>query len=353
VNLLERKIAGCIGGALIGDSMGSSVEFLHYKAILKRYGQVKNLELSGGGLTDDSQLRLSIYSAIIEKGGRISAVDAARKWLSDVVPNTRYWITELFTAAQLHMGVSPRTTGLHNIPANDGAMAIDPVGAVNCCSPRDAAMDARDVAGVCQNGVELDAAMAVAAAVAASFERDANVDDIIDSTLEWCGPALTSKIEESIKIASGSSDLLRVYKKLYDEIAVNDGSDNIVRLWRKGDRKLEGLSKADVSLGISSTEALPVVFGLIHMFKGEPMETITACVNYGRDSDTIAGIAGSIVGAFRGVANLNESLLKKVETTNSLSVQDLAKKVAKCALAASEERVRSNQMMQRLISESE
>jgi ADP-ribosylglycohydrolase len=350
VNLLESKVAGAIGGALIGDSMGSSVEFLHYKAVLRRYGQVRNLESSGGQLTDDSYLRLSIYSAIIEKHGRINAVDASRKWLTDVAPNKKFWVTELFTSAQLHMGVSPRTTGLHNIPANDAAMAIDPVGVVNCCNPVNAAMDARDVAGICQNGVELDAAMAVAASVASSFEEDVVVDDIIDSALKWCGSALSSKIAAALKITGASTNPVNAYKRLYEEIAVNDGSDTIVKLWRKGDQKIKGLRKNEVSLGISSTEALPVALGFIYMFKGQPIETITACVNYGRDSDTIAGIAGSIAGAYKGVSHLDSTLLRKVENANSLSIQSLARKVAKCAVAVAEEQAQRSQLVQRLMS---
>lgn len=315
-----------MAGAAIGDSMGSAVEFLHYKAIRKYFGNITDLSLSKGKFTDDTALRYLLYLTIIEKGRRINAWDLASKWITDVIPEKTYWITELFISAELLMGRSPRETGFHNIDANDAAMMVDPVGVVNCCNPRNAALDARDIGSICQKGAELEAAMAIAAAVAKAFEPEVSIEEIIEAAETYSSPLVKARIEKALEASCSSSD---IYEALYESVAIDDGSDKIVRIWRKKDPRLAKYNSEDISLGVSALEVVPVALAFFYISKGEPLQTIRLSVNYGRDSDTIAGIGGAIAGAFSGARNIDPRFIEQINLANEVSLESLAMQMIK------------------------
>ena len=52
-------------------------------------------------------------------------------------------------------------------------------------------------------------------------------------------------------------------------------------------------------------------------------------VNYGRDNDTVASFVGSLVGAFRGIDDLNPEWIYLVKTQNpSVDIEGLAEKLS-------------------------
>ncbi len=320
---IRDKILGCIACAAIGDAMGTPAEFLHHRAVKKYFGEIRDLGL-GARFSDDTLLRILTYRTIIEKGGRIDAWDMASRWKAGVLPNDDYWVTELFISAELNMGVSPRESGFHNINADDAAMAIDPIGVVNCCNPRNAAVDARDIAAVSQKGKEVDAAIAVAAAVAQAFDPDATTDGVVEAARSFSGRDIARRIERALAVASSTASLARTYDKLYDEVGIQDGSDMIVKTWRANDPKLKRYSSDEISLGVSAAEVVPVALAFFQVSKGDPFQTIRKCVGYGRDSDTLAGIAGAVAGAFSGAGSLNPKLIRQVESENHISLGQLA-----------------------------
>lgn len=55
-----------------------------------------------------------------------------------------------------------------------------------------------------------------------------------------------------------------------------------------------------VGAGLHVSEAVPCVFGLVMSTNGHPLETIFSAVNIGNDTDTVAAMAGYIVGALNG-----------------------------------------------------
>jgi ADP-ribosylglycohydrolase len=325
--LLFQKVLACMVGAALGDSMGSTVECLHHLTINKHFGEIKDLGLSNGRISDDTLMRLATYDAIVERGGRINAFDLASKWMKEVTPREEYWITELFVSAQLHMGVSPRETGFHNIRADDAAMAIDPIGVINSCNPRNAAADARDIAGLSQRGVEVDSAMAVAASVASAFIPNSKIDEIVESAKNFSSPRVSRKVEKALSIVTSRSSLQRIYSKLYDEIAIEDGSDKIIKYWRRNDPSISRFIPEGVSMGISGEEVVPVAISFFHAAHGDPLKTVRMCVGYGRDCDTIAGIGGALAGAFSGVGSIDDDILRTINRANKISLHRLAEKL--------------------------
>jgi ADP-ribosylglycohydrolase len=346
---LYDKILGSLAGAAIGDSMGSTVEFLHHKAINKYYGKIEDLELSLGKFTDDTSLRLLVYSAIINKGGRITAYDLASYWVTNVIPGSRYWITELFISAELYMGKSPREAGFHNLHANDAAMLMDPIGVVNCSNPRNAAVDAYDVGSICQSGAELEASMAVAAAVAEAFKVNTSPQNIVEVACRYSSPIIESKVKKAIEIVKLCKGLSEIYDRLYKEIALEDGSDRIVKNWRYEDIKRRGFEVEDISLGVSALEAVPVALAFFYFSNGDPLKTIVSCVNYGRDSDTIAGIGGAIAGAFMGASSINFKFIEQVNYANNVSLQSFAERMIEPIVNTLKEQRESIQFAEELL----
>ncbi|MEM3507355.1 MAG: ADP-ribosylglycohydrolase family protein [Candidatus Bathyarchaeia archaeon] len=346
---LYDKILGSIAGAAIGDSMGSTVEFLHHKAISKYYGKIEDLTFSSGKFTDDTSLRLLVYSAIINKGGRITAYDLASYWIKNVIPNSKYWITELFISAELYMGKSPREAGFYNLHANDAAMLMDPIGVVNCSNPRNSAVDAYDVGSVCQSGAELEASMAVAAAVAEAFKVNTSPKNVVEMACCYSSPIIESRVKKAIKIVESCKSLSEIYDRLYEEIALEDGSDRIVKNWRYEDIKKRSLKIEDISLGVSALEAVPVALAFFYLFNGDPLKTIIACVNYGRDSDTIAGIGGAIAGAFMGANSIDYKFIEQVNRANNISLQSFAERMIEPVINTLKEQKESIQFAEKLL----
>ncbi|MCS4539599.1 MAG: ADP-ribosylglycohydrolase family protein [Thaumarchaeota archaeon] len=324
---LYQKVLGCMTGAAMGDSMGSTVECLHHLAIKKHFGEIDDLRLSKGRISDDTLIRLATYGTIAEKRGRISALDLAERWMREVTPREEFWITELFVSAQLHMGLSPRETGLHNIRADDAAMAIDPIGVINCCNPRNAAADARDIAGISQKGIEVDSAMAVAAAVATAFVPNVKIEEVIESARKFSSPPVSSKIDKALTIVGAQSSVRRIYSRLYDEVAIQDGSEDIVKRWRKSDPRIMKFQPNGISLGISGAEVVPAAISFFYFARGEARKTIRMCVGYGRDSDTIAGISGALAGAYTGTSSFRKDTVAIINRRNKISLERLAEKM--------------------------
>jgi ADP-ribosylglycohydrolase len=345
---IRDKILGCISGAAIGDAMGTPAEFLHHRAVKKYFGEIKDMRF-GARFSDDTLLRMLTYRTIIEKGGRIDAWDMASSWKARVLPNDDYWVTELFISAELNMGVSPRDSGFHNIEADDAAMAIDPIGVVNCCSPRNAAVDARDIAAVSQKGKEVEAAIAVAAAVAQAFDADVTTDGVVEAARSFSGQVMARRIERALAVVGSTSSLAKTYDKLYEEVGIQDGSEMIVKTWRANDPKLKRYSSDEISLGVSAAEVVPVALAFFHMSNGDPFKTLKKCVGYGRDSDTLAGIAGAVAGAFKGAGSINSELIRQVESENQVSFGDLASAMIRPLRNASEESSESVNKVKKLL----
>lgn len=70
---MRNKIKGAIYGFAIGDAMGATTEFMTKEQIAKTYGKVTNiigggwLGLQPGEITDDTQMTMSIMSALMRR----------------------------------------------------------------------------------------------------------------------------------------------------------------------------------------------------------------------------------------------------------------------------------------------
>ena len=132
---LRDKFFGCICGCHIGSAMGAAVEGMTWPEIDEKYGFVEGFlpyEHYGNGwkrepgTTEDGVERQKLMiTAIMEKGGRVTAEDVRAAWVKYANPNAGGWVSEPFEGTLLNMA----KTG---IPATDLGRYCDYAGYYRC-----------------------------------------------------------------------------------------------------------------------------------------------------------------------------------------------------------------------------
>jgi len=317
-SVIYKKIAGSIYGGAIGDAMGGPVE-MRPKEYVDRWfgGRIEKIESyrtedgkeipgSRGRYTDDTTLRLILCRAIIDKQGRVDAQDLARAWLKWFEPD-RLWVTEHIAYSKMKVyspfwsnlpspgifadpNYSARDTGKGNIPACDAAMMVPPIGLIDACDPFQAALDGYEVSLTCQSGYSASASCAVAAAVAEAMKENATVKGVVDAAVEHTDCATAYCIRRAVALAEQCDDTAEFTRLFYERNYL--------------------YSPVDV------LEVVPAAIGLFVAAKGDFRETILGGVNFGRDCDTIPGIAGSIAGALQGIDAIPDDWVRAVRDAN-------------------------------------
>ena len=118
-----------------------------------------------------------------------------------------YWFSEKIASYKMQYKarfgrVTARELGVGNIPACDADMMISPVGLINACNPRQAALDAFEVASVLQSGCSATSACAIAAAVARAMEPDAGGDDVIRAAVGHTDADTAAAISRAVSLAA-------------------------------------------------------------------------------------------------------------------------------------------------------
>jgi ADP-ribosylglycohydrolase len=236
-------------------------------------------------------------SAILKKGGRITVWDLAATWAEEIDPSKFGYLLGPQDQAiyySIKAGVPPWEVGRYaSWPTLIGtSKMIQPIGMVNACNPRQAALDAWDVArlkdvrGVPGN-YALEVAPAIAAAVAEALKPETSVDRIIDVALGELTEVPREEVEQGLEWAHKASDWKEL-RPLYEERYRGHRISNAVEILSGG-------------------------LACFYMAKGQPKEAILYAVNLGRDTDCKAYVAGGIAGALRGIAAVPADWVKVIE----------------------------------------
>jgi len=305
MTLYSEKAQGSLLAAALGDGLGAFSECLHYRAVDKKLRSLPPKGYRGPvEYTDDTSLRLMIYDTIVE-AKKIDAHELAKRWKQRVVDGRVFWTSELYVSAMISMGRDPHQIGGTNIPADNAAMVADTFGVLYPCLEELAALRAYETLSLCQSGTGLEGAMSVAASVSAAMSPEPNLDLVLDASQRHVGPEMKKRIERAVEIVERRSD---PRQQLYREVVVEDGTSDLV--WSdlqstrpsEMNQRLTGLRlrREDVSIGISPLEVVPIAVAYAVGSKRGILDTLKCAASFGRDSDTIAGITGSILGAFHG-----------------------------------------------------
>ncbi len=345
-SLLESKILGCLYGGAAGDAIGAPAEGRDTAEIEARYGQILGLVepwdgpgplgKGDGRYTDDTHMIRILSQIYLDVGGHLDIFEFAKRIVPPIAFEKRYvaeygkdmlLLDRLFYPERwLYMRLclancDPRIGGIGNMVNCGAAMYASPVGIINAADPERAYREAIEIFTAHQTSYGLEAAGVMAAAVAAAFIPGITVDEILESALhvarEGTRLALDAVLETAARYSVWEDAMvpLRDAMRPYDGAAENmhdrgNGSDD----WNPSRLK--------------SIEEVPIALAMLKVTNGDLQKAIFGGTNYGRDCDSIAGMAGSIAGAMHGFEAVPTEWVEAIDRENHIDMRPMARDLA-------------------------
>ncbi|MGW4595595.1 ADP-ribosylglycohydrolase family protein [Streptomyces sp. NPDC004457] len=321
-NGLADRVTAALVGAAVGDALGGPVEGYSPDQITERHGgRVRGIvgpwhgdawrtarpiapyHKGDGHVTDDTLMTHALIRVYDRVRDHLDAYAIAEhlvpdlmttpRWIpeleAEALPLHRLFLAEKWLVARLAYGhADPREAGTGNIVNCGAAMYMAPVGLVNAASPAAAYAEALDVAGAHQSSYGREAAGVFAAAVAAATAPGATPGSVVDACLSLAKDGTRTAIEKVCEVAAGHRDFesalgpLRAAVEPYDTVGPDYRAPSLAA--RRPSR-------------LHSIEELPVALGMLVVSGGDYRQAVLGSVNYGRDCDSIATMAGALAGA--------------------------------------------------------
>ncbi|TDC74951.1 ADP-ribosylglycohydrolase family protein [Streptomyces hainanensis] len=353
---LESRTTGALVGAAVGDALGGPVEGWTPEAIVERHGgRVRGIvepfhrdawrtarpiapyHKGDGHVTDDTLMThalVRVYEKVRDHLDAYAVADhlvpdliTTPRWVpeldAEVLPLQRIFLAEKWIVARIHYGhVDPREAGVGNIVNCGAAMYMAPVGVVNAGNPAGAYAEALDVAGAHQSSYGREAAGVFAAAVAAAFKPGATPESVVAEALALAKDGTRAAIEAVCEVAAGHDDFEAALAPLRAAVAPFDTVGTDYRKPSLGARRPSRLH---------AIEELPIALGMLLVGRGDYRHTVLGAVNYGRDCDSIATMAGAVVGALRGAEAVPEEWSGEVSRASRLDLRAPAEALAAVA----------------------
>jgi ADP-ribosylglycohydrolase len=320
----EMRAHGALLGLAIGDALGMPTQYQPRALISERYGILDWFQpgpddnfisrgMGAGRVTDDTDQAVLLGEMLVEGRGRIDPerfAQALLAWEARMIavgsldllgPSTRHAL-QLVAA-----GTSTDLTGRSG-STNGAAMRVAPVGIAFPPEPLIGLVDAVFQTGhVTHNTtVAIAGASAVAAAVSAGVEG-ADLSDALRLAVEaarlgagrgfyFAGGDVAARIEWAL-------DLVR---ERSEEAAL----DLIYRL---------------VGTGVATNEAVPAAIAICSVAPADPWRVCCLAASLGGDCDTVAAIAGAIMGACHGAERFPTAAVAALHAANpALRLEALA-----------------------------
>jgi ADP-ribosylglycohydrolase len=324
-----KKAYGCLVGGAVGDAMGAPVEGWTPAKIQETYGVLG--EITGDGrFTDDTYISHLLCRTYIERRHHLCAHAWADMWKSRM-DEKRIWLAELYGWYKTKIGnCDPRTAGYGNIVNCGAAMYIAPVGIINACRPGRAYLEAIEISSVNQWSFGKEAAGVLAAGVAEAFRPAATVDSVCDAALELAKDGTRECLAAVCSEATSFRESLDSQEAQSSVPVAVEAVPVLRRVMEQFDTTSAGADAYHPSR-TRSIEEVPIAFGLFAIAGGDPWQSIVGGVNYGRDADSIAGMAGSLAGALRGGDAIPKEAIGKVEKATETDLGELALQMTETA----------------------
>ncbi|MCX3289578.1 ADP-ribosylglycohydrolase family protein [Streptomyces sp. NEAU-H22] len=319
---LDERITGALVGAAVGDALGGPVEGYAPEQILERHGgrvhgivgpwhgddwrtarPLAPYHKGDGHVTDDTLMThalVRVYTRVRDHLDAYAVADhlvpdlmTEPRWIpeleSEALPLQRIFLAEKWLVTRIHYGhADPREAGTGNIVNCGAAMYMAPVGLVNAADPRAAYAEALDVAGAHQSSYGREAAGVLAAAVAAACIPGATPDSVVSECLALAKDGTRAAIERVCEEAARHTDFESALRPLREAVTPYDTVGPDYRAPSLGARRPSRLH---------AIEELPVALGMLLVARGDYRHAVLGAVNYGRDCDSIATMAGAVAGA--------------------------------------------------------
>ncbi|MFC6017654.1 ADP-ribosylglycohydrolase family protein [Plantactinospora solaniradicis] len=352
--MLDKSV-GCLVGAAVGDALGGATETALPEQIQARYGgwvdgiappfhadwatarPLAPYHKGDGHLTDDTLMTHALVRAYARKRDHLDAYDVVDLLVPDLIERVVYIpdleregvtfhrlaAAERWLVTRLHHAhADPREGGVGNIVNCGAAMYMAPVGVVNAGDPAGAYAEAVEIAGAHQHSYGREAAAVFAAAVAAAMSPGASVDDVLTAVLDLARDGTRAAIAAVVEQARGYADWRAAIAPLRAAVAPYDTVGEEYRSPGLGARRPSRLH---------SIEELPVALGMLVVARGDFRKAVLGAVNYGRDADSTATMAGAVAGALGGAAAVPAEWSTVVAEASRTDLVEPARQLAEVA----------------------
>lgn len=347
------RVRAMIYGVAMGDALGAPVEKLSAADIRTRYGRVESLatrwhkmdwpaeqrnnRVRGDGIvTDDTLMTLALCDVYAETCRHLDAWDMADGMVRQIAWTPR-WIPELQREAMLidrlfypekwifqrHQLTScdPRQGGIGNMVNCGAAMYIAPIGAVNAANPKAAYDEAIAFGSGHQESYGLEAAGVLAAAIAAAFTPNTDMDAVLEAAIAVAKDGTRAAIADICTIAreerKKGSEHADIVSRFHEAIAVySPMGDDVNHTAAKAGRVTDAYQPSR----LKAIEELPLALGFCLLNDGDFRSAIADGINSGRDTDSIGVMAGAILGALHGEEVVDAADLAQLNTANRLDL---------------------------------
>lgn len=306
---IKNKARGCMLGLAVGDALGQPTEGKTLEYIKQTWGRITDFLSDKPGGSDDTEYAMFSSMLLLEHGLDLKAEQIAQAWVVHLGSQTGGFkgagFSEMAAIENLRKGLCPPESGQHIHSLSDGfAMRAAPFGIAALGNPNLAAKLAYEDGIVSHSGDGVYAGQAVAAAVAAASAIDTGQDlrwmEVVKAALSvipedsWTYRSITRAVE----IGSRYDTVWDALEPLYREIVCD------YYFW------------SDLA-----PEAVGLAFGLMAAARGSFYHSVLGGVNIGRDTDTIAAIAGAITGALWGVEQIPEKWAGRIQKVNGICIK--------------------------------
>lgn len=309
---------GALVGLAIGDALGMPTQSLSYEVIRELFHKVNTFNdpspqhpyaagLKAGMVTDDTEQSILVASLLTSSGGAFDQREFARQlllWEASVRERGLFDLLGPSTKvalSNLQAGMDPALTGLGGT-TNGAAMRIAPVGII--CPSTDIDRLVTKVIEVSMLTHNTSSALGAAAAVAG----------IISGSIDSMGPddAVALGIEAAERASlHGTQDGGGIVSRIKRAVVIaSSGDDEQLRI--------------EIGTSVNATQSVPCAIGLFVMYQSNPWEGCCTAASIGDDTDTIAAIAGAMLGASCGSGGFSENAINTVETINGLNLRGVA-----------------------------
>lgn len=348
---LEDRCVAVITGSAVGDALGGATEGWTPEQIEERHGgrvtgivgpwyedwrtarPIAPYHKGDGHITDDTLMTRLLVEVYAKRRSHLDAYSMAedlvplmigeQRWIPELEAEAlilqRVFLAEKWLVARLHYGhVDPREAGVGNVVNCGATMYMAPVGLANPGSPRAAYAEAIDMAGAHQSSYGREAAGVFAAMVAASVAPGATTADVVaaaldvahDGTLEAMQAVLAAV--ESVSAPQDDDGARELGRIIRDAVAPFDSVGEHYRQMSM-DARRPSRTKA--------IEELPAALGFIAAHDGDFSGAVLGSVNYGRDSDSTAAMAGAVCAGLGGTESVPTKWLDPIEVASKMDIR--------------------------------
>ncbi len=361
------KVLGALVGSAIGDAMGASTEMWYRKAIQLKYGYITGLtpavrvqspegtwehNLMAGATTDDTRWKYFMVKYFTEHNTDLSPTNFAR-FITDYYESIAHsladtdvlsqtdslddriekidWIKEWARVAIAYQK-SPEDyqkaqNRFYGGELSCAGQLYTPMFGLSAKTPEEAYTMAYDHA-LFDLGYAKDISALVSVLTHMAL-RTKDMDSILNAATfvdpyGYQDSRLVGRISYDIADSSIKNVLTIQEKILVDSLIAKDsiifkvpeGFPDTQKKWVRQEMVYQFLEKDERAIPFHSGEIWQILITGLQFGEGDFEKTLQFIVNYGRDNDTVAAVAGMILGAKEGYTNLPRGLKEEVLRVN-------------------------------------